>query len=415
MITRLPELGPTAERDDWQAQLESLYAISVEIASLRELSAVMDRALEYCLALTTSAFGFVGLVDGPETMDVAAIRGFVPDGSDFYERFRKIPIRRTIFGVVILEGRPNISNDVRNDPLHRGAPRGHPPVETFLGVPLRVRQQTIGMIGVANRPTGYDARHERLLSTFANQVAVAIENARLYERQRQMIADLQQLHARLDAARVEALLHQERNRIAADLHDRVAQIMFGIGIEATWCRDQPDVPEPVLRALDRIRELAARGAAEIRRVVYDLAEMPVGGGELVERIRQLVEEYRSEDLRVELVIEGKPRRLPPEREDAIFLIACEALTNVRRHSGADLAIVSLHFTERSVILVVQDNGGGMPHTSFVSVRTAGHFGLRSMRRRAEAVGGELSWYNGEDGGFVVRAVIPAEPPWAEQV
>jgi signal transduction histidine kinase len=77
--------------------------------------------------------------------------------------------------------------------------------------------------------------------------------------------------------------------------------------------------------------------------------------------------------------------------------------------------VSLHFTERSVILVVQDNGGGMPHTSFVSVRTAGHFGLRSMRRRAEAVGGELSWYNGEDGGFVVRAVIPAEPRWAEQV
>ena len=128
MITRVPELGPTAERDDWQAQLESLYAISVEIASLRELSAVMDRALEYCLALTTSAFGFVGLVDGPETMDVAAIRGFVPDGSDFYERFRKIPIRRTILGVVILEGRPNISNDVRNDPLQRGAPRGHPPV-----------------------------------------------------------------------------------------------------------------------------------------------------------------------------------------------------------------------------------------------------------------------------------------------
>ena len=412
MAERVPDRVVVAERDDWQAQLESLYAISVEIAGLRELSAVMDRALEYCLALTASTFGFVGLVDGPETMDVAAIRGFVPDRPDFYERFRKIPIRRTIFGIVILEGRPNISNDVRNDPLHRGAPRGHPPVETFLGVPLRVREQTIGMIGVANRPGGYESSHERLLSTFANQVAVAIENARLYERQRQMIADLQQLHARLDAARVEALLHQERNRIAAELHDRVAQIMFGIGIEAVWCREQPGVPEPVLRSLDRIRELAARGAAEVRRVVYDLAAVPVTGRELVEELSRLVEAYRSEQLQVELVIEGKPRRLPHALEDTILLIAREALTNVRRHSGADLAIVSVHFTEQAVTLAVQDNGCGVDPAILQATETSGaHLGLRSMRRRAESVGGTFDAYNGEDGGFVVRVVIPAEPRW----
>lgn len=412
MIERTEGRVPLVDRDDWQAQLESLYAISVEIAGLRELSAVMDRALEYCLALTASTFGFVGLVDGPATMDVAAIRGFVPDRPDFYERFRKIPIRRTIFGIVILEGRANISNDVRNDPLHRGAPLGHPPVETFLGVPLKVREQTIGMIGVANRPGGYDAGHERLLSTLANQVAVAIENARLYERQRQMIANLQQLHARLDAARVEALLHQERNRIAAELHDRVAQIMFGIGIEATWCREQLGVPEPLLRSLDRIRELAARGAAEVRRVVYDLANFPESGRELVEELRRLVEAYRSEELQVELVLEGKPRRLPHALEDTILLIASEALTNVRRHSEADLAIVSLHFTDQTVTLVVQDNGRGVPPTLLTQFADQlGHVGLRSMRRRAESVGGELHLQNGEDGGFVVRVVIPAEPRW----
>jgi signal transduction histidine kinase len=285
-------------------------------------------------------------------------------------------------------------------------------VETFLGVPLKVREQTIGMIVVANRPGGYDISHERLLSTFANQVAVAIENARLYERQRQMIADLQQLHARLDAARVEALLHQERNRIAAELHDRVAQIMFGIGIEAVWCREQPGLPEPVLRSLDRIRELAARGAAEVRRVVYDLAEVPVVGRELVDELSRLVEAYRSEDLQVEFVIEGKPRRLPHALEDAIVLIAREALTNVRRHSGADLAIVSVHFTEQSVTLVVQDNGRGSdPVLLREGEARSTHLGLRSMRWRAEAVGGSFEAYNGEDGGFVVRVVIPAEPRW----
>ncbi len=290
VVYRLPDSlpHPTVDADGWQAQLESLYAISVEIAGLRELSQVMDRALEYCLALTTSAFGFIGLVDGPDTMDVAAIRGFVPDRPGFYERFRKIPIRRTIFGVVILEGRSNLSNDVLNDPLHIGSPRGHPPVRTFLGVPLKVRDETIGMIGVANRPDGYDAGHERLLSTFANQVAVAIANARLYEQQRQMIADLQSLHARLNAAQVEALIHQERNRIAEELHDRVAQIIFSIGIEATWCLERDGVPpelaaspgarsggdRPADRGGGAGQRAAARGGRSRDR---ELAVQPEGG------------------------------------------------------------------------------------------------------------------------------------------
>lgn len=395
--------------DGWQAQLESLYAISVEIAGLRELSQVMDRALEYCLELTSSTFGFIGLVDGPDTMDVAAIRGFVPDRPGFYERFRKIPIRRTIFGVVILEGRPNRSNDVSRDPLHVGSPRGHPPVRTFLGVPLKVRDDTIGMIGVANRADGYDSEHERLLSTFANQVAVAIANARLYEQQRAMIADLQALHAQLSAAQVEALIHQERNRIAEELHDRVAQIAFSIGIEATWCLERPGLSPELVAALGRIRDLAARASAEIRRAVYDLSTGPPAGRQFLEELRELVEAFHGPDLQVDLVVDGRPRRLAHETEEAVLRIVAEALTNVRRHAGADLAIVSLQFSAQAVTLVVQDNGRGIPAGALEwTVNRPGHLGLRSMRRRVAALGGRLDVQNGEDGGLVLRAVIPAE-------
>jgi signal transduction histidine kinase len=401
---------PTGEAGDWQAQLESLYAISVEIAGLRELSQVMDRALEYCLALTSSAFGFIGLVDGPSTMDVAAISGFVPDQPGFYERFRKIPIRRTIFGVVILEGRSSLSNDVLNDPLHVGSPRGHPPVRTFLGVPLKVRNDTIGMIGVANRPDGYDSGHERLLSTFANQVAVAIANARLYEQQRQMIIDLQALHARLNAAQVEALIHQERNRIAEELHDRVAQIVFGIGIEATWCLERPELPRQLVASLERIRDLAARGAAEIRRAVYDLAQEPAAGRELVEELRELVASSRRPGLQVDLVVDGRPRRLSHDVEETILRIVAEALSNVRRHAEADLAIVSLQYNPHAVTLVVQDNGRGiLPALMDWTLQQPNHFGLRSIKRRVAGLGGELHLHNGEDGGLVLRAVIPSEP------
>jgi signal transduction histidine kinase len=423
-----PPRGADAGR--WQEQLESLHAISVKIAGLRQLDQVMDRALDYCLQLTESKFGFVGLIDDSNNLDVAAIKGFAPDQPEFYERFRRIPIRPSVFGIVVIEGRPNRSNDVPNDPYHVGSPRGHPPVQTFLGVPLTVGTETIGMIGVANRAEGYEPEHERLLSTFANQVAVAIANARLYERQGAMIADLQALHARLDAAKLEAMLHEERNRIAEELHDRVAQIMFSIGIGASWCLERleqtsaellpdrpttrlPDsVPSPqssalLVQALEQIRDLAGRGTAEIRRAVYNLAaDVPQPRG-LVDELREAVATFDStSDLRVDLIVDGRPRHLPYEVEEALHRIALEALTNVQRHAGASVAIVSLGFEPDRVTLVVQDNGMGIP--PFIldgHGERPGHFGLKGMQRRIEAINGAFSLHNGEDGGLVVRATV----------
>ncbi|HLZ28703.1 MAG TPA: hypothetical protein VKV73_15420 [Chloroflexota bacterium] len=78
------------------AEIERLHAISVEIASLQELSHVMDRALDYCLELTASEFGFVGLMQGSDQMDVAAIKGFVPDDPSFYAGLRTVPVRPSV-------------------------------------------------------------------------------------------------------------------------------------------------------------------------------------------------------------------------------------------------------------------------------------------------------------------------------
>jgi GAF domain-containing protein/DNA-binding CsgD family transcriptional regulator len=172
-------------------QLDSLLTISTEIASVRELADVEDRALAYCLELTRSEFGFIGLLDETgENVLVAAIKGVEPTTPGFVERYRFMSVRPSVFGIVLLEDRPHISNDVEKDPLSVGQPDGHPPVRAFIGVPLRVGATLIGVLGAANRPDGYDRDDERLLSTFANQVAVAIDNARLYEQQRQMITGL---------------------------------------------------------------------------------------------------------------------------------------------------------------------------------------------------------------------------------
>src|SRR5260370_40905316 len=199
----------------------------------------MDRALDFCLELTASAFGFVGLMQGSDQMDVAAVKGFVPSDATFHERFRTIPVRPSVFAVVVLTGQSRLSNDVARDALHvaGGPPRGHPPVRAVLGAPLLFGTEVLGMLGVANREGGYDRQQERLLSVFANQVAVAIRNARLYEEQRNMIARLQRLRGQVEAAERDRLLDAERQRIARELHDRVAQTFFSIGLAAQSALD----------------------------------------------------------------------------------------------------------------------------------------------------------------------------------
>jgi GAF domain-containing protein len=197
-------------------QLESLYGISAEIARLRGLAEIYDLALTYCLALTESEMGFIDLVNEHRVdMDVVAVKGLAPSDPKFYERFKRMPVRPSVFGIVITEGRPTISNDVENDPGRMGQPPGHPRVRTFLGVPLCVGGDVIGMIGVANKEKGYGPENERLLSTFANQIAVAIDNARLHKHQQEMIVRLQQLHQHMNEAEREQLLALERERGAA--------------------------------------------------------------------------------------------------------------------------------------------------------------------------------------------------------
>ena len=195
--------------------LRSLYGISLQIASLRQLSELYDLALTYCLVLTESEMGFIGILSEDRIdMDVVAVKGFHPD-PEFYDRFRRIPVRPSIFGTVITEARPNISNDVENDPARVGQPPGHPPVRTFLGVPLQLGPQVIGMIGVANRENGYGPDEERLLSTFSNQIAVAIDNAGLYEQQQRMIKRVRQFHEHLSQAERDQLMPLERERLTA--------------------------------------------------------------------------------------------------------------------------------------------------------------------------------------------------------
>src|SRR5437899_3381783 len=319
----------------FRQQLESLYSISIEVSRLHELPQVLDRALGCCLDLTQSAFGFIGLLNGSQEMDVAAIKGFEPSDPRFYEKFRLIPVRPSVFGVVITDRRSKISNDVLHDPDRVGQPRGHPPVRTFMGVPLQVGERVMGMIGVANKPRGYTADEERLLSTFANQVAVAIENARLYEAQRRMIEELEVLHRNRSQAEREQTLRQERERIAAELHDRIEQAIFTLGLKVNAILEREPVPEPVASGLGEIRRLAIHTSEAVREAIFALSlPRPAADGLLAGLQRLVRAAGRSEHLEADLVVSGRPRRLGAECEQTLYAVAREALSNVARPAHA---------------------------------------------------------------------------------
>jgi signal transduction histidine kinase len=389
-------------------QLDSLYSISIEIARLHELPPVMDRALTYCLELTGSAFGFVGLLSGPDQLDVAAIKGFEPSDPRFYEHFRLIPVRPSVFGVVITEQRSHISNDVPNDPLHVGQPRGHPPVRTFLGVPLQVGDEVIGMIGVANKVGGYEAGDERLLSTFANQCAVAIDNARLYESQRQMIGELEKLHRDLSQSERDQVLLQERERIAAELHDRIEQAIFTIGLKLNTILEGDGIGARAAKRLGEIRQLTAGTAEAVRESVFALSLPGPQAGSLGGALRKLLRQVgRDHGLETDLVISGEEAPISEEARAALVSVAKEALANVVRHATARMVLVSLRFSSDHADLVIQDDGAGASELILRHYLESGtHYGLKSMHRQVAAVGGSFEVCNGEESGLAVRARVP---------
>jgi signal transduction histidine kinase len=269
------------------------------------------------------------------------------------------------------------------------------------------------MLGVANRQGGYDRQQERLLSVFANQVAVAIRNARLYEEQRDMIARLQRLRGQVEAAERDRLLDGERQRIARELHDRVEQTFFSIGLAAQSAlavEDETAHGDPYQQwaALEAIRGLSALGNEQMREAIFALSRADVQDRGLERTLWTVVRDFRERTgLEADLVLVGQERLLPPETAEVLLAVVREALVNVEQHARATSVVVTLRRSRGGVTLAVQDDGIGAPALLLRSIGSSfTHFGLRGMQERIRKVGGSFTARNGEDGGLVVRVRVP---------
>ena len=393
-------------------QLQALYQLALEITELQDLQQVLNTALRYCLELTDSQFGFIGLNTADNSaMDVVAIQGFQAS-AHFYEHFHLIPLRPNIFARVVLENQPVRSADAMTDPRRIGQPRGHPPVQAFLGVPLRSRSTPIGMIGVANRPDAYTEEHEQLLMTYAAQVAIAIRNAQLYEELKAAKADLeqkvterteelglakealaQQAHQlRLLLAQTVTIQERERARIAHNMHDGVNQLIIGAILEVKAARERlaSGNSARVESALQRVRAVLGQVDGEIKRIILDLRPPTLDALGLPPAILRYAERYQVfTGLPCQAQIIGQPSRLDPEAEIGLYRVMQEALQNVAAHANATKTWVHLTFLPGSIHLEVGDDGEGFDLAQMMAQRE-GHLGLVGMHERAQNLGGSLT-------------------------
>jgi two-component system nitrate/nitrite sensor histidine kinase NarX len=252
-------------------------------------------------------------------------------------------------------------------------------VRSWLGVPLMVKGEVLGMLTLDhNQPDHFTARHADLVLAFANQVAVALENARLYA------------HAE------ESAVAAERNRLARDLHDAVTQTLFSSSLIAEvlprlWERD----PEEARHRLQELRELTRGALAEMRTLLLELRPSTLIEAKLSDLLRQLGESITGR-ARVPVALEVTDEcQLDAEVKVALYRIAQEALNNVAKHASASQATVALHCppaspereeTEMRVQLGIRDDGLGFDPASL----PPDSLGLSIMRERAEAIGASLT-------------------------
>jgi signal transduction histidine kinase len=259
-----------------------------------------------------------------------------------------------------------------------------------LTLPLVVRDRNLGLLVLTrSRSAPFRTDQLRIASAFANQVAIALENANLYE----------QVHEQAAA--------EERQHLARELHDSVSQALYGILLGAHTARKQlQDSPDKASEALAYVENLAQAGLAEMRALIFELRPESLEKEGLVGALKKQLDALESRhELETHAELAPEPD-LPLATKQVLYRIAQEALHNVVKHARAKRVQLRFMADAESIVLSVHDDGLGFdPAHSF-----PGQLGLSSMRERTAALGGVFTVLSGPDRGTEVLVQIPVVPP-----
>jgi signal transduction histidine kinase len=261
-----------------------------------------------------------------------------------------------------------------------------PDYGTWMGVPLMLGERVTGILAVVRHSAGYyTERHAELLSAVANQAAVAIENARLFEQVRGLAA------------------LEERQKLARELHDSVSQALYGIGLGARTARTLLDRdPAKVAEPLEYVISLAEAGLTEMRALIFELRPDALETDGIVSLLDKQAAAVRARHGIAVHTSFGPEPEVSLSVKEMMYRVAQESLHNTIKHARASRIDLRLAEDARGVTLEIGDDGSGFdPDGHF-----PGHLGLRSMRERAARHAATLDIESAPGQGTRVRVFVP---------
>jgi signal transduction histidine kinase len=372
------------DRDELRQVSAAVLAVTAHLSVRDVLTTILTSARR----LVGARYAALGVPDG-----VGGFAEFLADGitDEEWAAIGPLPRQHGVLGLMLCDPNPVRLADIREHPHFGGWwPKAHPTLTDFLGMPIIDGDEILGELYLANSCNlgGFTADDEELVKLLAAHAAIALVNARLYERGRELS------------------IVEERNRIARELHDAVTQKLFSLRLtaEAAATLLERD-PARAATELATVRRLATEATEELRTIVVGQRPADLTGDGLDIALRKQAELLdRVHQPTVRYVGCGCVPMLTDTAQEAVYRIAQEAMHNALRHAGANRLDVRLDSRERTVVLMVSDDGVGFEPAA---AGTGRQLGLASMRERARAAGGRLKVASRPGGGTTVTLEVPS--------
>ena len=395
-----------SKNDEQQSEILTLSRISAALSGLWDLDAILGVGLDSALEYMHGTVGEILLIDeDSQSLSHRVHRGL---SKEFVTGLRT-NLGEGITGSVAQSGKAILLEDISSDPrvAHRELIVAEG-LKAFISVPLRAKEVVLGVLNIAShRPRKFTNNDVYFLYAIGDQLGIAIEDARLYERLRNARERLRKL-ARQNLVAEE----EERRRIARELHDETSQSLSGIAlqlqalIEMSGISGTPSVE--FVNGLKKVQALTVQVHNEVSRLISNLHPALLDTLGMVPAVRQYAE-TRLQPLEIDVSVEirGKEMRLPPDVEAALFRFIQGAVGNVAQHSKAKEFSILLEFRPDKFIMRVSDNGQGFDVSEITDVEESGRGrGLFSMRERIGFLSGSSGIESEIGKGTTVWASIP---------
>ncbi len=389
---RIERMQARLERQN--RELLALHDAGLDVAGELGLDQVLQKVVDHATDLLGARYGALSVPHQGGGIEAFITAGITPE---VRQLIGPPPVGHGLLSVVLEEGQRLRTADLTKDPRSIGFPPHHPPMHSLLAVPIVSAGRVLGNLYLAEKiaASEFSSDDEEALVRFATQAALAIENARLHRRVR------------------ETAISEERDRIAREMHDSLAQVLGYVNTKAQAVLEllKRGDADRAATQVGQLGEAARTAYADVREGILALRTSLGPGRNLVDALSEFLTTWREQSgVAATLVLTpgSSLEGLAPAAELQLLRIVQEALANVRKHASASSVQVLVTSETGTLRVTIADDGRGFTTDS----RPRGtddstpHFGLSTMRERAESVGGTLEVQSTPNAGTSVIVTLP---------